>query len=146
MKTTSLELSKQLKEAGFPQEGSSFYYWRRGGRPYQLDCSKELYTGDKALIAAPLAEEILDLLPDDIPEHPDGRGTKMLTIDKQNAYFDEEGDLVDADWTVYYHTRNYGKKETDYGNYVSVGLTLADAAARLWLYLKQNNPLKAVSE
>lgn len=56
MKTTSLELSKELKEAGFPQE--SYLSWMRVDEEYILG-----HYSKGVGVSAPTAEEILDLLP-----------------------------------------------------------------------------------
>lgn len=70
--TTSLELSLALKEAGSPQEGSLFYWfkWRKSGG-YQLmedarDVSRTAYgENDEAdkVAASPLASELMARMP-----------------------------------------------------------------------------------
>src|SRR5689334_971699 len=71
VKTTSLRLSRQLKEAGFPQETYFVYYpydedQKLRGRyfrqsTYDSNYDPNLWPIEKA-IAAPTAEEILDLM------------------------------------------------------------------------------------
>jgi len=80
IKTVSLELSKQLKETGFPQE--TYLYWRLAGNlGWQLEVHYGLLK-DK-LIAAPTAEEIFERLPECIELN---NTLWAITIEK---YFDK---------------------------------------------------------
>lgn len=130
MKTVSLELEKLLKEKGFPQE-TAFYLIN-----WHQDASNEkdeLKYGkpDKDLMyftyAAPTADEILDLLPDHIKK--DGEFYFIVIIKTPTEY------------GVRYE--NSGKIDyigTDGGGGILED-SLADAAAKMWLYLKENNLL-----
>src|SRR5690349_7346958 len=90
MKITSLELSKQLKEAGYPQE--SYFYWNeytvnhnKGWKlqhwtPEHMDNYRKNYEGKakggliaKTIIASPTADEVLEQLPDCIVTPTGGR-------------------------------------------------------------------------
>lgn len=111
MRTVSFELAKQLKEAGYPQE-SNFYY--------QNDISPELYSykgivmnGDE--IASPTADEILE----------------------QFAYCHK------AEWLLISKDPTREKWVIDFKSKLVMfkGDSLADAVAKMWLYLKENNLL-----
>lgn len=74
----SLELCKQLREAGYPQEGSCFYYDPDG----QLILFGNYVTSD--YIAAPLASELLERLPKLVAVHQTLNGKN----DEQFCAFD----------------------------------------------------------
>lgn len=123
MKTTSLELSKQLLEAGFPQE--SYFYWFKASKPFTNDeWEWVLITKEKQdlefqrvgrSIASPTAEEILERLP------------VGISIEK------ERGD---------YYIRLDGDGDIIPGNLSGCrGESLAEAAGKQWLYLKEHNLL-----
>lgn len=146
MKTVNLELSKQLKEAGYPQESAEHEYC--GGHVWYHDdqiegkfeecgstdllgkdqyCNKEELTCEY-FIASPTADEILDKLPEHVGEILK-KGSGGLTISK---YKDE--------YAVWYcsakdRTSLFGPTLTHFG-------TLADAAAQMWLYLKKEGLLE----
>src|SRR5436853_3088941 len=64
MKTVSLELAKQLKEAGYPQEGFHFNYIScYGGEPF---LSPPYQDSHQIVYSSPMADEILDKLPNEI--------------------------------------------------------------------------------
>jgi hypothetical protein len=129
MKTTSLELSKQLKEAGFPQE-TYFYHKTAPDNYYALITNnyddgypirKEGKIGRRAhganLYAAPTAEEILERLPAQIDE------LGFLSIRKFMTY-----------WVGYGEgTKKYAHKDNE---------ILAEAAGEMYLYLNENHLLK----
>lgn len=64
---TSLEISKQLKAAGYPQE--SEYHWKLQGKEFELVTLYYLFDrnlhGDSRVYAAPLLSELLEKLPPD---------------------------------------------------------------------------------
>lgn len=145
MKTVSLELAKQLKSAGFPQE-SEFWY-------------KKILTSDKlpslihlnkvevelAKIASyksglsanycssPTADEILDHLPDRIVA--DEAMCFDLNIWSNPSY---------PRWVVSYWWDEDTRRKSGMDNKNISDNSLADAAAKMWLYLKNNNLLKGV--
>lgn len=146
MKTCSLELAKQLKEAGYPQncceggyysnygvdeigESDDYYHsgrvskddlWEREDNEIELldyhhawflirakEQHKDL---DIQLFAAPTADEILDRLP------------KIISVFKS--------EMLKNGWTVGYESESVEyTSETAYA--------LADAAAKMWIYLKK---------
>lgn len=138
--TVSLEWAKKLKEAGYPQK-DSYLHWQwyeaDGEWPgfyeqsrwdcYHMEASYEDYDDDE-VYAAPTAEEILRSLP---------------------SYFDQEGmrfylitqkDDNDDSWTACYSCgtcmimRGVGPMRIE-----CVGL--ANTAAKMWLFLRDNNLL-----
>jgi hypothetical protein len=152
MKTVSLELAKQLKKAGYPQEGERFWGEdHEGARLFShntyKDYSAATYSGKKKLFyktldngndiyedfivgVSPTADEILEQLPDDIYDKKED-GWFTLTIHKVTDREDHyEG------WEVLYKEVN--------GNLVfciEKEVSLSDVAAKMWLYLKENNLL-----
>jgi hypothetical protein len=63
----SLELAKQLKEAGFPQEGEFWWVLFEGEKEYVLFYKPESWGFGRTVIdkiATPLATEIIERLPD----------------------------------------------------------------------------------
>lgn len=145
MKTvTSLELSKQLKEAGFPQHKSHFVWgvWGVNKFNYDIEIPKEkqepeLFTNDDqfgegvARIAdAPLAEEILERLPISVVSN--------LEDGKEHEYDITFQRLHTNQWIVALDCfMDYGAgvlhTETDE--------SFCAALAKMWLYLKENNLL-----
>lgn len=128
MKTVSLELSKQLKEAGYPQEASHYWCWNPNVQPNLAvnDQGHRPETGGNDMFcASPTADEILDQL-------PELKGWDLLVK------------LYSPDWYIVY--------ELWHGDslYESIGQwddSLADAAAKMWLYIKKEiQPNKGVSK
>lgn len=134
MKIVSLELAKQLKEAGYPQNYSEFYWLTR----FQ---EKESILQNKSAIAmgiyydqsisAPTADEILEQLPfrlDHSREH-------YLIIGKQ--------------YMGHYAIGYCYKKRSSHmniminqkGNIIFVDPELPNVLAKMWLHLKENNLL-----
>src|SRR6266851_4484194 len=138
MKVVSLEVAKQLKEKGY-NETAEFYYWKRGTQEWQLDSARDLFTGDKAIIAAPSADEMLDLLPDFVILKGEHKLDYWLYIGREDKYT----------WILYYEFTNkvvemiLEKEEVSYLTTVGTGKgkSLADAAANCWLVLKKNDLL-----
>jgi len=131
MKTVSSKLSKQLKEAGCPQD--SYLYWIKiisseiyllvfkydETHYWAMDYNEwilEEQINEKN--AAFLTDEILDLLPAFIAN------TWSLTVCK--------GPVVNT-WRVGYVDEEYDW--SDDKNFITT--SLADAAAKTWLYLKE---------
>ncbi len=136
MKTVSLELSKRLKEAGYPQK-DSWWSWMKY-KPFQIKRDKlkdedqyflggEFFKGIREdYFASPTADEILDQL----PQHIEGKGWVRIWTGTSG----ESGRG--------YHL-GYSKILSE-GGWVTIESqadsedTLADAAAKMWLYLKEN--------
>ena len=118
----SLELSKQLKEAGYPQKG--LFWWVHH---YGIDsCESYKWTlfyqkdeDDKVNehIVAPTCAELGKKLPAWLSNEED---TLTLTCDKSDKY-----------WGIFYS----GFKHKQF--YYQEANTEADARAKIWLYLKK---------
>lgn len=133
IKTTSLELSKQLKEAGFLQDTGWFYiasdtsegyelYFKCPNNEYWFNPEREavyhLYISD--IIAAPTAEEILERLPIQIEK------IGFISILKFQTW-----------WVGYGQGSNeYVHKDNE---------VLAEAAGKMYLYLEKNNLLAPIT-
>lgn len=120
MKTVNLQLSKELKEAGYPQEAEKWWWEDNFG----LEKNKSRTLRDNkphnpkngwVYFASPTADEILEQLPENILyEH----FMPYLLIEKKLSK-----------WTI------------SYTNLEMTDISLADAAAKMWLYLKKEGLL-----
>ena len=125
----SLELAKQLKEVGYPQE--SLFYWKnyRGVREDAWELSQK---NDPGLLsfsqyAAPLASELGEELPDQIERHG---GFYDLIIVK----------LASGMWGVGYELTM--PDAGDNKQLIKLGThSLSNALAKMWLYLKSEGLL-----
>ena len=136
MKTVSLGLSKQLKEAGYPQESYFLYYpyedEERKGKyflqsTHDSNYMPEIWPIQKA-IASPTADEILDQLPTVIKDKEGfPLGMMILSIDGTEQRL----------WKVTYQEMHSDTEDIIGFN----GMSLADAAAKMWLYLKKEGLL-----
>lgn len=117
----SLEIAKQLKEAGWDKKTT--FCWLEIDDEWILD----LYANDKyndvytSIIPAPLATEILEELPDKITLNT---RTHWLWIGKMKGYEMSYTTHDDGDMPIAVDDES-----------------LPDALAKMWLYLKQNNLL-----
>src|SRR5260221_9303906 len=111
MKTVSLELAKQLKEAGYPQDSYFWYSQRNYSKQSPIDLRNKKGYADNW--SAPTADEILYRLPGNIYTSKEGLGFRV-----------QQGVTGDA-------TSRYA--------HCIQNKSLADAAAKIWLYLKKNN-------
>lgn len=137
MKTVNLQLSRTLKELGYGQsEAFTSFYWVKieDLEGYFLRHRKDIgVILDK--IASPTADEILGGLPKTLPYE-----TKTETI---TLYLEIYPITNRDEWGMWY------KKNSSiysYHPYETEADTLANAAAKLWLYLKENNLLPTQSE
>lgn len=136
MKTVSLELAKQLKEAGYPQEG--YFNYRENGDFYMgntyLRGSSESINQER--FTAPTADEILDRLPQEIVyiekgHTKDYKVTCSLRINLEDKNFWYQSDYDDCPCGCGdYYVKSIGTKKDIYDS-------LADAVGNLWLYLKK---------
>lgn len=131
--TTSLELSKALKEAGWKNEVEFYWYgddlyFRNEMKDFCETCEARtlgMYITERKRFTAPTAEEILEKLPKEIVNHFGDNERQGLMIGRE-----EYG------WTVYYnHCSNLSRCMDVEAE------TLADACAKMWLYLKSHNLL-----
>jgi len=111
----SLDLSKQLKEAGYPQEG--LWFWAKTSEDgekwvWELGRWANGYIGDK--IIAPTVAELGEALP---------------------SWFEDKSIIMfnDCDqWFVQFRKDAFGKMIRDCNDEI-----LANAMAEMWLYLKK---------
>lgn len=137
--TTSLAVSKKLKEAGWEtpftkhhlrnaeckRKHETVYYWNTDANGSYLhtfpDCTQDA-------IAAPTAEEVLRELP--------------VYIERESITYSLCIVAVGKHWNVHYSSPNPEVKDDP--NYPIAGIhadTLANAAAEMWIYLKTNGLL-----
>lgn len=135
MRTVSLELARQLKEAGYPQE-EQLFYWTNSFNHTQyglthavaigsdgFNCYPEWELSDVMVtegFASPTADEILDQLPEII------NGYKAIEIGKYADKYVIRYQLIDNSLLGIRFDDEF----------------LVDAAAQCWLYLKKENLLK----
>ncbi len=118
--TTSLPLSKRLKEAGVPQE--SMFVWSEHTDPATLWRSDLFDDNDVNKIrgyenyAAFLSDELARWLPDEIEFHEN--------------YYDLNLRKWPKEWTVYYYNDAYKKRP-----FTMKGETLAEAMGEILCYL-----------
>jgi hypothetical protein len=103
-----------LKEAGYPQEAESIYLeWKhKSGIRSQFLKASSTPTKIGESFASPTADELLD----------------QLTFERNADWLLVSRDPVLKDWVINYHD-------------VFRGNSLADAAAKMWLYLKKQGLL-----
>ena len=148
--TTSLEISKALKELGYPQ-GDGVFYWYYGKDYTKNNVRRILWNaGDNkfvdhrrekvacplpsdAVIAAPTAEEILEKLPPSIIVN--GETLHLVIMDDRDWVGEASWDICYSkdrlfSWDI--HVREKGK--------IGDG-AFAGACAKMWILLKKLNLL-----
>lgn len=132
----SLEMAKALARAGWDQKKSHFWfsssYNREKGRHHCVISSRGELTKRNRYIArenfaAPTAEELLRKLPVSLSEC---RDDDLIIL--RNAIITE--------WCIAYERRKSGHLHGKF-IYDTRNLSLADAAASMWVYLKEHNLL-----
>lgn len=120
MKTVSLGLSRQLKEAGIEQVSSFYWHTNKYGHPPFIRDTKENTDGltDLDTYSAFLADEILDQLPSKIDEF-------VFKVLKGNT----------GSYCIVY------SNDHDVKRHICWYPNLADACAKMWLYLKKEGLL-----
>ncbi len=127
MKTVSLGLAKTLKEKGYPQK-DSFAYWVKDAQGtewhslYNPKFIPALF--DEFICAAPTADELLDQLPENITL---GKYQSGATQDLEYYSWIDGGELAKKIKTLPEFEEH----------------TAADAIAKMWLYLKENDLLES---
>lgn len=125
MKTVSLELAKSLKEKGYPQD-KGFFWARDGALQKEKDWFLTRIDGKGVTkadwvdyVASPTADEILEELPERIKGHKTiGMGKSM------------------GEWLIGYQKIGNELQAIRFGDE-----SIANAAAKLWFYLKENDLL-----
>lgn len=132
MKTVNLQLSKELKKAGYPQEAEKWWWEDNFG----LEKNKSQTLQDKkphnpkngwVYFASPTAYEILEQLPAFIEINDE---TYQLRIEKEDSAY-LVGYMSMERPNLWYHNSAHW-----------VEVEIGDNLARLWLYLKENNLLE----
>lgn len=134
MKTTSLQLSKELKANGYPQV-AEFYLWTKKGDEERATLSRYTnlsleyqhpdYQTAGLIFASPTADEILDKLPEETKDFQNGiKDNLWLEITKE----------CNGEYKIFYKS-NYTLGQAFYD------IELANVAAKTWLYLKKENLL-----
>ena len=128
IKTVSLDTAKKLKEAGFPQESHFYYRYHAAFSGYEIENQdsfvRSIMDGSFLWYAAPLADEILELLPWKL-DFGDGL-LKFLVISK-----------VQGGYQVGYQNN----EKHDYVDGYIGNEYLAIATAQMWMHLKHSNLL-----
>lgn len=113
----SLELAKKLKEFGFEQK--SLFWWDKGdGIEDRIE-----YSPDKPLlelVSAYTVAELGEMLP--------------MEVLFEDVYFKLAIWKIPKGWSIFYGGENYALKD-------EVSEKLADAMAKMLIYLKENNLL-----
>ena len=126
---TSLELSKRLKEAGYPQGNTDFYYvFQRGDWDLYTDCNCDQCWSRysfRTKADAPIAEEILEKLPKGVTK--DGR-LYRLSIDCEQKWMN----VCYRDFGTNGKIHTIGRIEAP---------TLTEALGLMYLHLKEHNLL-----
>ena len=137
IKCTSLELSKQLKKAGYKQEGEVWWVSVRKGEPelYYREQLGMLETNSphayKRICVAPTVAELGERLPKIVEDNIDGRPIQFeINIIRPI-------DCRAPQWDIFYISPFEGKDIL-----VEIGDdTLANAMAKMWLYLNKEGLL-----
>lgn len=123
MKTTSYEISKKLKEAGFDAE-TDFGYHKSG----QFALQKLLVSDSLSHIKAYDLETILDALPKKLANKYGNKGALKLSYDTK------------LNWIYYADKEDYILFFNDYAHCEiksQENESLADTAGKMWLLLKE---------
>lgn len=135
---TSLDLSKQMKEAGFEQE-SLFWHWRKdSSSPIHIifDPNLRAYeeNGQLGEIIAPAytVAELGKMLPKTISKD----GSKKINLIGNELWI-----YIDYDAGAYWHC-GYSEDNEQSQDWDRAGKTMAEAMAKMLLYLKENGLLK----
>jgi hypothetical protein len=141
VQTVSLKLAKQLKQKGFPQDTD--FFWHNSVNVFGEAMDKPLITYDDPdngkcedeghkhnYVAAPTAEEIIKFLPHYI-HWDNSHADSFLRMGKG---------IGGTDFDIFYRGTPYESR--GYKNIDSIyGDTLAEAAGKMFLYLKKEELL-----
>ena len=124
---SSLELSKELKEVGYPQLGE--FWWVKvqlsgGKHSWELFYQKDPDDKVNEHIVAPLASELMDRLPIIIQAH-------------KEKFFLRCSRLHNGDWLIYYYYYGQGDYEEILNNNKIINNNLCNALAKMYIYLAQ---------
>ncbi|SRR6266702_3082958 len=139
MKTVSLELAKQLKEAGYPQDVCHLGSWYYQGAPNEIEKEKGyvllmhnnlLAARELIKVLAPTFDEIVDVLPREIKKN---HSVYWLCIEPANHLEEISSEL--KGFAV-----GYRNSKEWIAPFFEASL-IADAAAKMYLYLKKERLL-----
>ena len=118
----SLDLARELKEKGFPQEKMTFYRSNEDGNIYLHSEFHPSCVDEGIVVAAPLFTEIWERLPRLID---DGPKVKFLHLNTDR----------NGQHTIYYERHRF--YSTPHIIEISEENTPQDAAAKAWLWLRE---------
>lgn len=121
MKTVNLQLSKQLKEAGFPQESDC--KWNLPSEMRLHPNREVMKIAGELFVAAPTAEEVMDLLP------------QKVVVQEREALME----FYKMEKPLNHYKVCYAFKVSEPIKFIDE--SLADAAAKMYLYLAENHLL-----
>lgn len=127
----SLELAKELRDAGYPQEDSLFYWVKKATEISVMGKGVMEYAPEAVICAAPTCAEIGDKLPA-IITHSEGNHY-YLKIEKEHCYDQEEG------WYSNYFDDDGWCLIDDNDPFHQI--RLVESFCNLWLYLKKEGLL-----
>jgi hypothetical protein len=131
MKTVSLELARQLKEAGYPQDTYFEWFDCHGNFSLEKHISDEFHgDDDKNYFAAPVADEIVDVLLREIKKK---HTAYWLCIEPANLL---EGTPSESKGFAVGYRNNMEWMRPFFEE-----LSIADAAAKVYLHLEEKRLL-----
>lgn len=137
MITTTIETSKLLKEAKFPQENNQFVWVENNflanylGK-YSIMQSQSGINKEEIVAASPTADEILELLPDRIQLNNLTYGFRLWIVDYTKHV---------RHYCCNYFVMDHGKKGRLIGRDFIIEQSAAEALGKLYLWLDENNLL-----
>lgn len=142
IKTVSLKTAKELKEAGFGQEGIHFYHYahKKINEYHYRDCQVIGLRNDEAMypsehwdrISAPTTDELLEELPKLIKKN-DSTSTPEIV----DWYFEIK--YRDGKWEAGYHWYYYEYMD----GFIEKSKSLPEALAQMYLFLAKEGLLNA---
>lgn len=123
----SLELSKKMKTLGFEQD--SEWYWDKDGNLASMDYYSRFQ--DKKLYSAFTVGELGEMLPDEI---------EMTVNGEELIYVLRCMKTLSGQWLIQYADYTDHNQDSD-ELHCSQEKNEANARAKMWLYLKENNLL-----
>lgn len=135
IKTVRLETAKALKEAGFKQDDSSFYFvnwgkvqvWQCRHKEYIDKYWDEVVDKGYTTLAAPTTDELLE----ELPQYLDSKNAGNLTL--ESVDFGKQ-------WSLFYPIKDeFGEDSWLHEERES---SLPEALAAMWLFLKKEGLLK----
>ena len=139
MKTTSYEISKKLKEAGFEAETNFYWYCYDNGREMRHIADAD----GKGDVEAYDLETLLDALPDFITREYKSKNDSSVNKFKERLIIEKNeiryscDDIENADDANRYFNEYGYMQEFSVHNFKFNNESLADIAGKMWLLLKE---------